>query len=465
MPSCTIGLIGSWYHGFSIVTGSIVNFDWFHYWFQFNSTPSHTTVLEKSTYETETLNMADETASPTTTSPTTSMLPDPQHSRLSCLFHKDKYTVNVKTSIHKCHLCNYKTTNRSSLRSHYAVHSTDRPYACDLCMYEAKRLNDLRKHKLVKHGKRMPLMMRKGRRKCSSGNGMLPPSSLAPSLIPMLPEHSMYPGIQDTPTGTTGAVSLADITDAPSTGLIPNTSVFPEPELQNTIAGRQNASDGDAVVVKSELDNYSLYHASSDDQMNSNGDRFSRNSDTFLHEINYNSLDVAMQQEEEQHHPTSSPARMSALLNRKDVPLQTPHSSCVLTPTDLYGNSHNNYHATTSPYATNRSHTGRDSSDGRSMTDESSHHGSLNNHPVSVTMHTRMRSVGTDTRKGWHCKHCDILFFDSAIYFMHMGLHSPHNAWQCNLCSEVLTEVYSFTSHFINEHVNTKNVYSGDINT
>ena len=386
---------------------------------------------------------------------------EPQNSHLSHLDHKDKFSASLNSVIHKCHLCNYTTPYRSSLRSHYAVHSTDRPFACDMCMYEAKRLNDLRKHKLVKHGKRMPLMARNRRRKCA----MLPPLSPAPSFTPNMPDQNMYLGLQDVQTGT--AVTHQDITDAPSaelTELIPNTSVFPEPELQGMTASRQSSSDGDAVVIKSELpDNY-VYSTSGDDHTKGRCDRFGACTTNNINSnggTDYDCFNLAILPKRRGDHQrlTTSAAGMSSLLSQ--------NSSRVPSPTDHHANSPANYRPTTSPYATNRNHAGRgsrESSNGMSLTDDSSHNGSPNNQPVSIRMRSRMRSVGTETRKGWHCKHCDILFFDSAIYFMHMGLHSPNNVWQCNLCSESLTEVYSFTSHFINAHSDTGSVCTGDRN-
>ena len=392
------------------------------------------------------------------TSPTTSLLMEPQNSDLSHLDHKDKFSASLNSVIHKCHLCNYKTPYRSSLRSHYAVHSTDRPFACDMCMYEAKRLNDLRKHKLVKHGKRMPLMARNRRRKCA----MLPPLSPASSFTPNMPDHTMHLGLQDVQTGT--PVTHQDVTDIPLaelTELIPNTSVFPEPELRSATASRP--SDSDAVVIKSELpDNY-LYFTSGDDQTKGHCDRFGagRINNMNSHGTDYDCFNLDILPKRHGEHPlrTPSAAGMSALLSQ--------NSSRVPSLTGHHANSPANYRPTTSQYATNLNHTGRESresTDGRSLTDDSSHHSSPNNQPVSVRMRSRMRSVGTETRKGWHCKHCDILFFDSAIYFMHMGLHSPNNVWQCNLCSEALTEVYSFTSHFINAHSDTGSSCTGDRN-
>ncbi|KAK2164016.1 hypothetical protein LSH36_70g02048 [Paralvinella palmiformis] len=58
----------------------------------------------------------------------------------------------------------------------------------------------------------------------------------------------------------------------------------------------------------------------------------------------------------------------------------------------------------------------------------------------------------TNTRKAWTCQHCDIMFFDGALYFMHMGLHNSEDPWRCNMCCTKFYDVYGFTSHFVNGH-------------
>lgn len=72
------------------------------------------------------------------------------------------------TGMYKCTLCPYKSSHRSSVRSHYAVHSNARPYACDMCEYEAKRLTDLKKHKVLRHGQDLTAMRLKSRKKYAS---------------------------------------------------------------------------------------------------------------------------------------------------------------------------------------------------------------------------------------------------------------------------------------------------------
>ncbi|KAK7098434.1 hypothetical protein V1264_002730 [Littorina saxatilis] len=81
------------------------------------------------------------------------------------------------------------------------------------------------------------------------------------------------------------------------------------------------------------------------------------------------------------------------------------------------------------------------------VSSQSDHVGSIE--PISSTV-SHARSL--ETRKSFHCLHCDIMFFDNALYLMHMGLHDNSNPWKCSVCGRTFFEKYSFTSHFINQH-------------
>ncbi|CAL4150885.1 unnamed protein product [Meganyctiphanes norvegica] len=50
-----------------------------------------------------------------------------------------------------CHVCEYRTLNKYSLKLHFLVHSDIKPFACPECDYKCKRKSDLNRHKLV-HG-------------------------------------------------------------------------------------------------------------------------------------------------------------------------------------------------------------------------------------------------------------------------------------------------------------------------
>ena len=47
------------------------------------------------------------------------------------------------------------------------------------------------------------------------------------------------------------------------------------------------------------------------------------------------------------------------------------------------------------------------------------------------------------------CSHCNIIYMDQTMYYLHMGLHNLNNPWQCNLCGTVCANVQQFSSHVI----------------
>ena len=47
------------------------------------------------------------------------------------------------------------------------------------------------------------------------------------------------------------------------------------------------------------------------------------------------------------------------------------------------------------------------------------------------------------------CKHCNIIYLDKTVYYLHMGLHNLNDPWQCNLCGKVCKDLHEFSSHVI----------------
>lgn len=47
------------------------------------------------------------------------------------------------------------------------------------------------------------------------------------------------------------------------------------------------------------------------------------------------------------------------------------------------------------------------------------------------------------------CKHCNIIYTDRTMYYLHVGLHNIHNPWQCNLCGKICRNVHEFSSHIM----------------
>lgn len=53
--------------------------------------------------------------------------------------------------------------------------------------------------------------------------------------------------------------------------------------------------------------------------------------------------------------------------------------------------------------------------------------------------------------KIFRCHHCDIIFFERAMYFLHVSLHGSESPWQCAICDKQCTDKNDFTLHFINQ--------------
>ena len=415
-------------------------------------------------------------------------------------FFKDR-----ASGMYKCQMCSYKSMHRSSIKSHYAVHSSLRPYACDQCSYEAKRLNDLRKHKLIKHGKKLLSIRKKHASNYESSR----------SQTNGIPESSKYNADSDNNDshmedkevdGASGNLLYQSLLGTASS----NGPVFPQPEPASLLSSpdtcnvnspprhEQPISTGDipdevdkegTMVVKPEPpDDYYTFqnkfpehddpivippnppaHSEaikpSSSPSKSPGHEITSPT-AALKSVAQSTCKDGSESEVTRLH-AASPSVISLLLQRRNLT-----GSSLMSPTALNQSAPSpsqpkplkpvQRHAVHSNSSSNNFYTADSASrfsapqynplnlsyqqpPTRSSSESSSH--------SSLPSSTSGRSRGVETNRGWGCDHCNIMFFDSAIYFMHMGLHSPDNAWQCNLCGQQLYDVYSFTSHFVNGHV------------
>ncbi|KAK2148704.1 hypothetical protein LSH36_486g00026 [Paralvinella palmiformis] len=53
------------------------------------------------------------------------------------------------------------------------------------------------------------------------------------------------------------------------------------------------------------------------------------------------------------------------------------------------------------------------------------------------------------------CQHCNILFFERGMYFLHASLHGPSNPWECSICHKICSDKNEFTLHFVNQQHNS----------
>ena len=52
----------------------------------------------------------------------------------------------------------------------------------------------------------------------------------------------------------------------------------------------------------------------------------------------------------------------------------------------------------------------------------------------------------------WQCQHCNIIFPDQTLYFLHRGFHSnSSDPWKCNGCAKRCTDMYDFNTHLMSE--------------
>ena len=48
---------------------------------------------------------------------------------------------------------------------------------------------------------------------------------------------------------------------------------------------------------------------------------------------------------------------------------------------------------------------------------------------------------------GYTCVHCNIVYPNQTLYFLHRGFHSESNPWRCNSCGSIYSDLYAFNTH------------------
>ncbi|KAL5015116.1 hypothetical protein ScPMuIL_009386 [Solemya velum] len=49
------------------------------------------------------------------------------------------------------------------------------------------------------------------------------------------------------------------------------------------------------------------------------------------------------------------------------------------------------------------------------------------------------------------CHHCNIIFEERGLYFLHISLHGPTNPWECGICHKICADRNDFHLHFVNQ--------------
>ena len=53
--------------------------------------------------------------------------------------------------------------------------------------------------------------------------------------------------------------------------------------------------------------------------------------------------------------------------------------------------------------------------------------------------------------KLFRCCHCNILFYERGMYFLHASLHGTNSPWECSICHKLCSDKNEFTLHFVNQ--------------
>ena len=78
----------------------------------------------------------------------------------------------------------------------------------------------------------------------------------------------------------------------------------------------------------------------------------------------------------------------------------------------------------------------------------------LNNDLLSASSSSSSSSssVMSGLNSQWQCQHCNIIFPDQTLYFLHRGFHSnSSDPWKCNGCSKRCADMYDFNTHLMSE--------------
>ncbi|XP_059179021.1 zinc finger protein Pegasus-like [Physella acuta] len=360
---------------------------------------------------------------------------------------KQEMDLNEKfeepNKMYVCHLCDFRTAFRNSLLNHQAVHSDYRPWVCAMCDYAAKRKQDLKKHLHTIHG----VMVE---------STMLRPVGTAPNSTTSVAPRSL----SREESSEDNSWDNEKINKTPGNDSFSGSASQTHPEnLKNpTASGKYETT----VPVKKEVienkSSNSPYHSALPSMSN------------FVNHTSRESPDMDL------------PVSFSSASDIKFPSSQTPYTQAdihehILFPSEkeyLFSPDRLRLHKPTAirDFAEKYLSSSESTSSGtpipnqkqlrkrpystllepQDSTPSNKNHDTDDAHPCSSSTANSSFAKGNQTQQTFLCEHCDIMFFQRAMYLMHVGLHSPDNPWCCAVCGGMFTEKYSFTSHFINQH-------------
>ncbi|CAL1532124.1 unnamed protein product [Lymnaea stagnalis] len=341
-----------------------------------------------------------------------------------------------------CHLCDFRTAFRNSLLNHQAVHSDVRPWVCAMCDYAAKRKQDLKKHLHTIHGMMVesPMLRPIGaipgatisiaskshsrdesseENSCDTGNEKINKTDSIPPM-PCFPHHH-------SPTNSMTKLESVSVKqelqeNMPiifNQGALPSMSHFVQ-------KNSRDSPDMDLPLSFPAIPISKYSSAMAQNEVTENVSNYSEGENSFT---------------TERYRSNSKQNNHIRFMSERQTDWSTPSSTQKPSRKRPY-TVHQEFNQALQETAngTERSAPPPKSKDTEDL------------HPCSSSSSNISHAREVQTHPHFLCEHCDIMFFQRAMYLMHIGLHSADDPWCCAVCGNVYNEKYSFTSHFINQH-------------
>ncbi|XP_046555277.1 DNA-binding protein Ikaros-like [Haliotis rubra] len=362
----------------------------------------------------------------------------------------------------ECELCGFQSSFRTSLINHQAVHSDARPFECQMCDYAAKRKYDLKKHVMLKHRRDESFLGtnvfdHSSHLENMSGDMFNIGRSTSPfqaqdhcqidvsasqQVDQLSSRHSISPSEKRekfvfSPIEKRERLHQIEVklepSDVDDDESVTDTYRFPSTNhLKQMLSGKEFLSRIDSQGFRGgkpkQLKTTFVLNKKSD-LLHPGTPSSQHNRDsltTSVPQLEHNRLKRSLEQSESESDGSRRKHRQASLSSS-----ETPGKSTADDfPQQLWKPSNPS---------------------GRLFEEAPSSQSEIPTHS-EVSCSSVKEDKSCETKKSFLCGYCTILYFDHALYLMHMGLHGRRNPWRCSVCGEEFGEKYSFTSHFINQH-------------
>ena len=356
-----------------------------------------------------------------------------------------------KSTLYKCNECNYSNPVKFYVKQHLITHSKDRPFKCPDCAYKGKRMSDLRKHLLIIHKKQVlkpnkrPYKIKLPTRKHTSPSS----SQVSPKQV----THRLLSGQYGSDSQSYQSSQYTD------QGKLTVSNVYSQPGRGMELSSSTNVAANPMPYSYSYSTTSSINSSPIQNLLNRppggvTSTPLNRGSPTVSSAIRSSAQFRLSPQTSNEMSQSVYPVTAARLASSTIMPSPSPPGE---SPTHYTSSARSSTSSYASPSSSSPSTIRQ-----RFIWQTPAYEKPKISEPVYVIpddeatstepMLSKKHDAATSTVKSFHCSHCNILFFDNAVYLMHMGLHSANHPWECSLCGGQYHDVYGFTSHLVNNH-------------